>query len=367
MIEMHRTQYVPDNVSAPGESLLEVLSSKGMSQAELAERTGRPKKTINEIVKGKAAITPETAIQLERVLGIPAEYWNNRERLYREAIARRNDSEQIEGSAEWAKLFPCAAMEKFGWIRQRQDKAGRVDELLTFFRVASPHAWKECWRQPQVAFKQSSAFEPHFGAVAAWLRRGEIEAEDVQARPYDAVGFTDCLTSIRALTRSDSFHQQLVEMCAANGVVVVLVPEIPGTHVWGATRWLGVERALIQLSLRYKTDDHFWFSFFHEAGHVLLHGKRQTFIELDAGRRGSQSDDEKKKEDEADAFAREQLIPEATFKSFLRRRVFACSAIRQFAFEIGVSPGVVVGRLQHDELLPRVQCNELKRSVTFRP
>ena len=83
MSNVIQNQYTPDYVSPPGETLQEVLEERGMSQAELAERTGRPKKTINEIINGKAAITPETALQLERVLGIPASFWNNRERRYR--------------------------------------------------------------------------------------------------------------------------------------------------------------------------------------------------------------------------------------------------------------------------------------------
>ena len=54
--------------------------------AELAESTGRPRKTINEIIAGKAEITAETALQLERVLGIPASFWNNLERNYQESL-----------------------------------------------------------------------------------------------------------------------------------------------------------------------------------------------------------------------------------------------------------------------------------------
>ena len=361
MTKFLRNEYLPETVSLPGESLLEVLESKGMSQAELAERTGRPKKTINEIVNGKAAITPETAIQFERVLSVPAEFWNNRERQYREALARRNEIAHFASHADWADRFPCAAMERIGWIKPRRDNAGRVDELLTFFRVASPAAWSDCWREPQAAFRRSPSFQARFAAVAAWLRKGEIEAAQVHAAPFQPDRFREGISSIRSLTRTDDdeFSSKLVDICAASGVVVVFVPELPGTHVWGATRWLGSEKALIQLSLRYKTDDHFWFTFFHEAGHVLLHGKRETFIEADESARDA------KKEQEADAFARDTLIPAQSMKAFLRRRVFACTAIRQFGYEIGIAPGVVVGRLQHDGLLPQNHCNELKRRLSW--
>ena len=88
MNRQSKNSYMPNMVSYPGETVLETIESYGMSQAELAERMGRPKKTVNEIVNGKAAITPETALQLERVLGVPARFWMNREQQYREALAR---------------------------------------------------------------------------------------------------------------------------------------------------------------------------------------------------------------------------------------------------------------------------------------
>ncbi|MEY2914970.1 MAG: hypothetical protein RLZZ184_4279 [Cyanobacteriota bacterium] len=90
-----QNRYNPDYVSPPGDTLLEVLEHRGMTQAELAERTGRPKKTINEIIKGKAAITPETALQLERVFNIPASFWNNRERHYREFLAQKEEKKRL--------------------------------------------------------------------------------------------------------------------------------------------------------------------------------------------------------------------------------------------------------------------------------
>src|ERR1035438_10206680 len=106
MSEQIQNQYVPDVVSPPGETLLELLESRRMSQAELADRTGRPKKTINEIVRGKAAITAETALQFERVLGIPASFWMAREQNYREALARCEELSTLESQSEWLETVP---------------------------------------------------------------------------------------------------------------------------------------------------------------------------------------------------------------------------------------------------------------------
>src|ERR1700689_2970635 len=130
MTEELQNQYRPDMVSAPGETLEEVLETRGMSQAELAERTGRPKKTINEIVKGKAAITPETALQLERVLGIPAGFWIAREQNYRESLARAREAVEFEQQADWLDQVPYRAMVRLGWVTEYREKVRQLEEVL---------------------------------------------------------------------------------------------------------------------------------------------------------------------------------------------------------------------------------------------
>jgi Zn-dependent peptidase ImmA (M78 family) len=144
---------------------------------------------------------------------------------------------------------------------------------------------------------------------------------------------------------------ELVELCASAGVAVVFVPELPKTGVSGATRWLG-DKAVIQLSLRYKSNDQLWFTFFHEAGHIMLHGRKDVFIE------GKGMDG--KQELEADDFACDHLIPQADYTDFVATRKLTIAEIEAFAAEVTIAPGIVVGRLQHDEFLPRNQGNKLK-------
>lgn len=349
-------QYAPDFVSPPGETLEETLEAIGMSQAELAERTGRPKKTINEIIQGKAAITPETALQLERVLGVPARFWNERERQYREFLAQQKEARQLAGQVGWLKQFPIAKMTALGWIKQYDDKTWQLREVLQFFRIASPQQWSLVTAN----FRKSPAFAVDEMALVAWLRRGEQEAEDIACAPYDAQQFKAALAAARALTVAEPvvFVPQLRQMCAECGVAVIFVPELPKSRVSGATRWLKPDKALIQLSLRYKTNDHLWFTFFHEAGHILKHGKRDVFIDLVDG-------EEDRHEAEANAFAADMLIPPDAWRTFIETRDYrAKDGIRAFAAEIGIAPGIVVGRLQHEQRIPHRNCNELK--VVFR-
>lgn len=361
MSEVIQNQYTPDYVSPPGETLEEILEEREMSQAELASRMGRPRKTISEIINGHAAITPETALQLERVLGIKARFWNNLERHYREALARQEEQERLSNQVDWLDQIPVKDMINKKWIQDCKDKVEQLREVLNFFGVASPERWQTVWGSAAVYFRKSLAFQSDKSAVAAWLCQGEIEAAQINCGAYNPSKFREVLQQVRILTiePQEVFQFEIVRLCACAGVAVVFVPELLKTRTSGATRWLKPDKALIQLSLRYKTDDHFWFSFFHKAGHILLHGKRNLFLEF----KENQEDEEEK---EANKFAADQLIPPAEWERFLASSQKRTKAgIRQFASKIGIAPGIVVGRLQHEEELPRSHCNDLKRRLEW--
>lgn len=355
-----RNQYNPDFVTPPGDTLLETLEMLGMTQAEFAERTGRPTKTISEIIKAKTAITPETALQFERVLGVPARFWINLERNYQEGQAREKERQTLETQTAWLEQFPVRQMAHLGWIDQSSDPVQQLIALLRFFGIASPAHWEPLYAGGHVAYRQSAAFAADPGAVSAWLRQGELEAQRVECAAYDAGGFRAALAQIRPLTtRSpEEFVPIMQGLCANAGVAVVFVPELPRLRASGATRWLNSDKVLIQLSLRYKTDDQLWFTFFHEAGHVLLHGKKDVFLEGD--------DTQDEKEQQADHFAADMLIPSAAYRNFTPRvGHFSEAAVKEFSQVIGIAPGIVVGRLQHDQRLPVTHLNGLKRRLVW--
>lgn len=361
MNSVSRNEYLPDVVSAPGETLEEILEERGMTQAALARRMDRPLKTINEIIRGKAAITPESALQLERVLGVSATFWNRRESLYREYLARCAEEDRLRVAKDWLEQLPLRDMEKQGWVRKAFDTAGQVREVLNFFGFASPQAWTEWSNGLQVAYRGSPAFASNPAAAAAWLRQGEIEAQSIACQPYDEKKFRAAIPWLRSLTLKDpqSFLPELMHGCASCGVAVVILPELPGTRLCGAARWLAPDKALVQLSLRHKTNDHLWFAFFHEIGHILLHGKRESF--LDAERKHGRQ----YKEEQADRFASDVLIPPTEYQAFIDSYPRPdAAAIQRFAAEIGVAEGIVVGRLQHDGVLGWGTANHLK--VHFR-
>jgi len=356
-------QYMPDSVSPPGETLQETLGALGMSQADLAERTGRSKKMINEIVKGKAPVTAKMALELERVLGVPASFWNNRERHYREACARIEEQNNLRAHVEWLKSVPVKDMAKWGWIRRFKEKVPQLQEVLSFFGIASPEQWATITASlgRQVAFRKTEAFEVDSEALMAWLRKGELEAKKIQCSSYNEKKFRSCLYTIRKLTVEppDIFQGRLTDLCSDCGVAVIFVPELPRTRVSGATRWVTANKALIQLSLRYKSNDHLWFSFFHEAGHIIKHSKKAIFLE------GTALGMDEDKEEEANRFASDFLIPRQDYAGFVKEGSFSKINIRRFASQVGVAPGIVVGRLQHDKHLPMTHCNDLKTKLRW--
>jgi len=357
MTKKQNNQFVPDYASVPGATLLETIVERGISQAELAERTGRSKKHINEIIKGKQPITAETALQLERVLGVRADFWNNRQREYDEALARIAERRRLSKHIGWARRFPYADMVRLGWVRETRNWVDRLSNLLDFFGMAGISEWEERWTSPRAAFRRSKAFESNRFAVAAWLRAGERAAQAMETKPYSETQLLAALKSACGLSRMNvnEYLPRMTSLCADAGAALVLVPELSGTHTYGATQWLTPDKALLQLSLRGKTEDHLWFAFVHEAGHILKHGKKGKFIEA-TGKLKS----EDKREAEADKFACDFLIPRPQYDGFVLAGDFGAYAITRFAERLGIAPGIVVGRLQHDGKIDPSYHNGLK-------
>lgn len=360
-----QNEFRPDYVSPPGDTLLEVLESLGMTQAELARRMGRPKKTINEIIQGKTAITPETALQLELVLDIPASFWSNREQQYQEAKARIEEEKQLANQVGWLEenQLPIHEMCRRQWISCCDDKINQLREVLRFFGVASISQCETVWTSYNAVFRQSTKRPANWAAIYAWLRKGELDAQKIVCQSYDDRAFRTVLENVRDLTaeKFETIWPAVIEQCAEAGVAVVVVPALTNTAVSGATRWLTPQKALLQLSLRYKSDDQFWYSFFHEGGHIYKHGKRKLFLELD-GKNGGKS----KLEQEADKFAANLLIPPASLRQFKKKvgdRYPGRDEVKRFAHELGIAPGIVVGRLQHDGVMPHSNLNDLRRSL----
>lgn len=347
--------YSPDKAVPPGDTLLETIEVLGLSQVELARRMGRPVKTINEIIKAKAAITPETAIQLERVVGTPASFWNNLQRNYELTRARLREEEELAKQSEALGKFPYAEAVKLGWLPKATSDTEKVRALLGFMGIGSLDTLPEV-AGPAYRVGRSGKVSPQ--ALAMWLRKGELQARSVETDPFDRGALISNLQALRKLTMKSAadFLPRLLGTCVSCGIALVFVPHIRGSNAHGASRWLTPDRVLIQLSIRGRREDIFWFTFFHEIGHILRHGKRSVFINLerDVGARSPE-------ELEADQFAADLLLETNAYRAFAAPRRFSAARVCAFADSQNVCPGIVVGRLQHDKLLPPTHLNRLRR------
>jgi HTH-type transcriptional regulator/antitoxin HigA len=354
------TQVFSDLPIPPGELLAETLETANLTQAELARRMGRPVQAINEIIRGTKEITAGTAIQLERVVGVSAHIWLGLEAEYQHTKARREDRQRLEAEAKLAARFPCGAMRRLGWLKKVRDRVSQVEALLDFFGVSTLEAVAEA---EAAAYRLSKSRRGQPEALAAWLRKGALDGQRIKTEPFNEQRLLDLLPELRSLTRAqpETFEPRVKRELAACGVALVLLPHLPKTHAHGATRWVAPDKAVVQLSLRGKWADIFWFTLFHELGHVLRHGRRDVFIEWLDGAQNAL-------EQEADAFASDVLIPRAAYDAFLRRcPTLSTAAVRAFADQQSIAPGIVVGRLQHDGHVPYTDLNALRKRYTWRP
>jgi addiction module HigA family antidote len=357
MTDEPRNAYQPTSVTSPGATLADLLEERGIRQNELAVRMDVTPKFINELVAGKASISPTTALSLERALDLSADFWLARDARYQAYRARLAEETQLAEQRNWLAELPLKDMLTFRWIEKRDSGAERVAECLRFFRVASASAWREQYVNRvlgSAAYRMTASAKQAQGAIAAWLRQGEIEASRRECGVFSKDAFTAALQEARALTlesNPDKFIPALDALFSVCGVVVSFVRAPKGCPASGAVRWLSPEKALVQLSLRYKTNDSLWFTFFHECAHIVLHRKKLLFLE-GAGMSGIQ-------EQEANKFAGETLIPSDQWTLF-KGSAHTEAEIRGFAGAVGIHPGIVLGRLHKEKLVPWNRLTHLK-------
>ena len=334
----------------PGDTLLETLNALSMTQSELERRTGINKKTINEIIKGKSPITQKIALALEKALKAPAHFWLNMDNRYRQHLAKLEQAETMKDHAPWLKNFIYPDLVHVGFLPPASEAGEKVACLLEFFGVNHPDGWQHIYGEMklELSFRKSPRVEKERGAILAWLRQGEIKADEIPRQDYDRKKFKSAVKKIRALTTSppEEFRPKLEKLCAEAGVLYILVPELPGMRISSVMRWYR-GRPMIQQCLPCKGNDHFWFTFFHEVKHVLQKKKKETFLE------GQNAEHENQfREEEANKFAGNLLIRKAYWQRFVNSEAKPSSAsIQAFAKRINLHPGIVVGRLMREKVL----------------
>lgn len=346
----------------PGITLAEKLKEMGMSVKEFAIRVSKPEKTIFAVISGNSSITTEMAVSFEAVTRIPASFWLRKQQLYDESIIRKEKEEEAKASVQWMRSFPYSEMVKRAWIPPAKTPEDKVRNLFEFFGVSTEKGWADYYlnQQLKLAFRisLSSARDPH--AMSVWLRQGELQAQAEGAIvPFDEKKFKSTLSSMKQIMvdEPEDFFLKLQVLCRSCGVILVATPTLPKAPINGATRWIK-DTPVIQLSGRYKGYDNLWFNFFHEAAHILLHGKKDIFLE-DAGL----SDQDESKEKEANTFSSETLLSSADERDFLRNGDFTERAIISAAKKYHTHPSILVGRLKHLKVIEYWQGQAFNKHV----
>ena len=333
----------PDWALPPGTILRKELAARGMSQADLSQRTGLSPKHINQVVMGSASLSPDVALRLERAMGTSSAVWLSLEAHWQNHVAREEAGAALLEHVEWAKRFPVKELIGHGVLSGSEQGSTLVEVILRLFQVATPNAFEQVWLAPVAGFRRSQKHDVDPLATITWLRLGEMAAEDLPLARWNPARLRGVLPKLRGFTRladADGFRQAQT-LLAACGVATVYVPEIVGSRACGATRWRTGGTPLIVLSGRYRHADSFWFTLFHEIAHILLHPRRATYVDLD----GEYGDDQDGQESEANDYAAELLIPASFGPRLVGARRFSQLAV--LADEAGVDQGIVAGRYGH--------------------
>ena len=360
-----KNQYNPDYAVPPGWVLKEHIAVLGLSQGEFASRCGYAPDVISEIIDCKERIDQRLAAALGRETGLSESIWLGLESTYRNKLEEFGRNTEL---AEWAEKFPVKELVSRGAVSKRSLDADKMARMLSFFDVWSVGTFQDKYGATSVAYRQPPSFKSNPQALATWLRLGEIEAERTECADYDEAAFAESLAQIRLLTATTTNRILGVakSLCQQSGVVLCFTKPFPGVALSGAAYWLTPRKPVIQLSARHKTDDHLWFSLFHEAAHILLtHDKKLVFINGIRSKSASGEGVESEAESEADVWAQNFLIPRAHWDEFVGSFRGDAAEVRRFAEQQGIAPGIIVGRLQREGRIPWSRLNHLKRKLEW--
>lgn len=354
--------FQPDWVSPPGATILDLLEERGSTVGEFATAAQRSIQEVSALLYGSGALNEAWAQQLSSLIGASPTFWLRREEQYRSNLERLANSADDASAQSWLLELPIVDMVKFGWIDKGKNRGETLANALAFFGVPSVESWRSRYKLAleSAAYRTSAAFETRPGAVAAWLRRGEVAARSIDCKPWNPEKFKAALVSIRALTREPDPSKFLPELTALGrecGVAIIVERAPDGCRASGATKFMSSSKALMLLSFRYLSDDQFWFTVFHEAGHLLLHSRQGLFLEGFESPEGSA-------ENEADDFALRSLFTEEGLKELHSVKLNQFS-IARLAKRLGVGIGSVVGQLQEMGRVPYKHFNYMKVRYTW--
>lgn len=335
----------------PGYTIKEQLEDRELTQKEFASRMEMSEKHISKLINGEVALTIEVALRLEMVLGLPAQFWMNLETRYREKIAKIELENNMDADIEIAKKFPYAQMTALEWVPDVKSKNEKVICLRKYFEVNRLGLLLEN-KSLNILYRRIGENEKSYFSLMAWAQQAKLQSRNIDVKSINIKGLKDAIAIFRKMTRQnpDVFQNEITNILLNNGISLVILPHIPNSFLHGAT-FYDNNKIIIGLTVRGKDADKFWFSFFHELGHIILGHINKDYYE--------------QMENEADDFAKNTLIPNDKFNEFVSSRTFTERKIIDFSNEIEIDYGIVVGRLQKEGYIPFTKFNNLKTQYTI--
>jgi len=332
----------------PGATIKEQLVYRNMSQKEFAFRMDMSEKHISRLINGEVQLTADMAMRLEMVLGLPAHFWNNLEMIYREKLIKAQAENEMDADLETVKKIPYNEMAKNGWVETTHNHKERVFFSRKFFEVVNLDLLHNPLI-PGIACRKLGEGEKSDYALIAWAQKAKIDARKASVDAINIARLKELIPEIRMMTAQNpsDFCPVLCKKLAECGIALIFLPHIGGSFLHGATFYDG-PKIVIAMTVRGKDADRFWFSLFHEFGHIILGHINQT--------NGTTNDDEYA----ADEFAKNTLIPPDQFTAFTSKENYDKASIVLFAKHIGIDVGIVVGRLQKERLIPFSWYSDLK-------
>lgn len=345
--------FQPDWVSPPGDTIIDLMDEHGLSDEELSKKIGLSLVRGQQLLAGQIRLNEALATKLENLFSVSTDFWLKREEAYRQQI------EYIQKvNFDWLDSLPVRDMMEFGWIPKATTRESKLKYCLSFFGINTVNEFfhKINSDAPLVAFRKSLNLKTEPIADLVWLTRAEKLSAQQRCATWDKEALLAILPELRKSTNESDmriFIPYISRLLASAGVSLVVLPTPRGCRASGATCFFTPDRATLIMSFRYLTDDHFWFTLFHEIGHLILHEAVRVRTEDKDGL-------STKEEKEADKFAVDVLIPEQYRKTLSSYSVRNWKEIVRMARTIGVSKGIVLGYLQHEGRIPFSHLNKFK-------
>ncbi|WP_295828961.1 HigA family addiction module antitoxin [uncultured Microbacterium sp.] len=351
-----------DYAVAPGKYLAEWLEETSTTQQEAANRLGFSRKHVNEIVNGRAPVTSETALRLERLTGIPADSWVRFEARYQLDLARLHDDAELRGHAP--KIPPTVSKYLRDLGATKATLRSPATLVADFLKYHGCSTWESFEDQvvneskgefALAALKENNASLDRV-ACATWLRAGEQHEAFERGRSFsfDQAGLLALLPDLRerASVPDRALLGDLTEMLARVGVVYMFVDAPEKLPIYGMTRWIEKRVPVIQQSGRRLKDGFIIWAFFHEIGHILHDPRGDLHFEFTSERKRTSA-----AEKAANEFAFETLFGASGLEPF--NGLSSDSAIERAAKRLGVAPGVAVQQLHRRRKLDYAYGNRL--------